>query len=83
MVDVAAKTKRRIEWDPKAEAIVGDEDPNVGPFMKISGYTYISICSASGAQNRDIRIGGITRDARTRIISYAFEKLRRFLIRNI
>jgi len=63
-------------------AIVGDEDPNVGPFMKISGHTYISIHSASGVRNSHIQIGGITRDARTRITSYAFEMLRRYLTRN-
>ena len=63
-------------------AIVGDEDPNVGPFMKVSGHTYIGLSASTVTETRHIQIGGITRDARTRITSYAFEKLRRYLIRN-
>lgn len=81
---VAEKLAEKIRKHSGADigmAIVGDEDPNVGPFKKISGHTYISICSVSAVDNRHIQIGGITHDARTRITSYAFEKLRRYLNR--
>jgi len=81
---IAEKLAQKIREKSGADigmVIVGDEDPNVGPFKKISGHTYIGICSNSKIQNRHIQIGGITRDARTRITSYAFEKLRRYLIR--
>jgi nicotinamide-nucleotide amidase len=80
---VAEKLARKIQKQSGADigmAIVGDEDPDVGPFKKISGNTYISICSDSDIQTANIQIGGITRDARTRITCYAFEKLRRYLI---
>jgi len=83
---VAEKLAEKIREHSGADigmAVVGDEDPNVGPFMKISGHTYISICSVSAVHNRHIQIGGIARDARTRITSYAFEKLRRYLNRNL
>ncbi len=82
---VAEKLAEKIREASGADigmAIVGDEDPEVGPFKKISGHTYIGIHSASAVQTRHIQMGGITHDARTRITSYAFEQLRRFLGRN-
>ena len=82
MAEKLAQEIRKQSGADIGMAIVGDEDPDVGPFKKISGHTYISICSDSKFQSRHIQIGGITRDARTRITSYAFEKLRRYLIRN-
>lgn len=82
---IAEKLAQKIREQSGADigmAIVGDEDPDVGPFMQVSGHTYIGISATSTTETRHIRIGGITRDARTRITSYAFEKLRRYLIRN-
>ena len=82
--NIAEKLAEKIRERSGADigmAIVGDEDPDVGPFQKVSGRTYIGIRSAASVRNRYIRIGGITHDARTRITSYAFEKLRRFMLR--
>ena len=82
---VAEKLAQKIREQSGADigmVIVGDEDPDVGPFMKISGHTYIGLSTSTVTDTRHIQIGGITRDARTRITSYAFEKLRRYLIRN-
>ena len=81
---IAEKLAQKIREQSGADigmVIVGDEDPDVGPFMQVSGHTYIGISSDSKIQNRHIQIDGITRDARTRITSYAFEKLRRYLMR--
>jgi len=61
-----------------AVAIVGDDDPAVGPFQKVTGQTHIGIAARSKPTVcRHIRIGGICPDARTRIASFAFEALRR------
>ena len=61
-------------------AIVGDDDPNVGPFMKVPGNTYIGLSKKGFEQSRHMQLGGITNDARIRITSFAFEVLRRFLL---
>ena len=61
-------------------AIIGDDDPDVGPFKKISGHTYIGLNAKKAAAGRHIQIGGISRDSRTRITSFAFEALRKFLL---
>ncbi len=63
-------------------AIVGDEDPEVGLFQKISGRTFVGMASAADVRSRYIQIGGISSDSRIRITNYAFEKLRRFLLRD-
>jgi nicotinamide-nucleotide amidase len=61
-------------------AIIGDEDPDVGPFKKIPGNTFIGLSKKGHETSRHMKLGGITNDARTRITSFAFEVLRRFLL---
>ena len=60
-------------------AVIGDEDPDVGPFSEKTGNTYIGMYTSGHSVCRHIQIGGIARDTRTRIINYAFEALRTFL----
>ena len=60
--------------------IIGDEDPDVGPFSKKTGNTYIGMHTTGHTGCRHIQIGGIAQDTRTRIINFAFEALRQFLI---
>ena len=61
-------------------AIIGDDDPDVGPFKEVSGHTYISLSSQKAAAGRHIQMGGISGDSRIRITSFAFEALRKFLL---
>jgi nicotinamide-nucleotide amidase len=60
-------------------AVVGDEDPEVGPYSKRTGSTYIGISDGNTNISRRILIGGISADARTRITNSALELLRRYL----
>ena len=61
-------------------AVIGDEDPDVGPFSEKTGNTYIGMYISGHSICRHIQIGGIAHDTRTRIINFAFEALRTFLI---
>jgi len=62
-------------------ALIGDEDPNVGPFKTVAGHTFIGISRKETAPVcRHIQLGGISHDGRTRITSFAFETLRRYLL---
>jgi nicotinamide-nucleotide amidase len=60
-------------------AIVGDDDPNVGPFKKFTGDTYIGLSSENPLASKHLQLGGITNDARVRITSFAFEVLRKYV----
>jgi nicotinamide-nucleotide amidase len=62
-------------------ALIGDEDPDVGPFKKVPGNTFIGLSKKDLEQSRHMQLGGITTDARTRITSFAFEVLRKFLLK--
>jgi len=62
-------------------AIVGDEDPDVGPFEKNTGSTCIAVSSESSTESRRIPTGGISNDARVRITNFAFEVLREYLVK--
>ncbi|MBW1695396.1 MAG: CinA family nicotinamide mononucleotide deamidase-related protein [Deltaproteobacteria bacterium] len=70
---------RKVTGADLGFAIIGDEDPNAGPFRKIPGNTYIGIDLRGSVTNRHLQIGGIVNDARIRITSFAFEALRRRL----
>lgn len=60
-------------------AVIGDEDPEVGPYNKRTGNTYIGLSDGSTNTSQHILIGGISGDARTRITNSALELLRRYL----
>jgi nicotinamide-nucleotide amidase len=59
--------------------VVGDEDPEVGPYSKRTGSTYIGLSDGNTNTSRHIQIGGISADARTRITNSALDLLRRYL----
>jgi len=60
-------------------AVIGDEDPEVGPYSKRTGSTYIGLSDGNTKTSRQILIGGISGDARTRITNSALDLLRRYL----
>ena len=59
--------------------VIGDEDPEVGPYNKRTGSTYIGLSDGNTKTSQHILIGGISGDARTRITNSALELLRRYL----
>jgi nicotinamide-nucleotide amidase len=61
-------------------AIIGDEDPNVGPYSQRTGDTYVGLSGPGGIQNGHLQLAGISADARTRITNYALDLLRRYLL---
>ena len=61
-------------------AIIGDEDPNVGPYSQNTGDTYVGLSGPGGIQNGHLHFAGISADARTRTTNYALDLLRRYLL---
>ena len=61
-------------------AIIGDEDPEVGPYSKRTGNTYIGLSGPGGSQSGRLHFAGISADARTRTTNYALDLLRRHLL---
>jgi nicotinamide-nucleotide amidase len=76
-----ANAVRKQSQTAVGAAIVGDEDPDVGPFEKNTGSTCIAVSSESLTECRRIPTGGISRDARVRITNFAFEVLREYLVK--
>ena len=62
-------------------AIVGDQDPEVGPHSRQTGNTYIGISLPGSTASQHIHFGGISADARTRITNSALEMLRTYLLK--
>jgi len=60
-------------------ALIGDEDPQVGPYSDRTGNTYICLNGAGGAASLHLQLGGISADARTRITNNALETLRKYV----
>ena len=61
-------------------AIIGDEDPNVGPYSQRTGDTYVGLSGPGGIQSGHLHFAGISADARTRTTNYALDLLRRYLL---
>lgn len=59
--------------------VVGDENPDVGPYSKQSVNTYLGISTLAKTVAKHIQLGGISNFARIRISSIVLDKLRRFL----
>ena len=61
-------------------AIIGDQDPDVGPYSKQTGNTYLGLSTSDKTVAKHIQLGGISKFARIRITSIVLDKLRRFLL---
>ncbi len=61
-------------------AIVGDTDPNVGPYSERAGDTYMGLSGLDTVTSQHIRIGGISEVARAWIVNSALDMLRRYLL---
>jgi competence/damage-inducible protein CinA-like protein len=61
-------------------AIVGDEDPNVGPFSNVTGNTYFGMSCQDRSKSKHFQTGGISGEGRTRIINVGLSHLRNWLL---
>jgi nicotinamide-nucleotide amidase len=61
-------------------AIIGDEDPAVGPYSERTGNTYIAVSGSDGTRDGQLPFAGISADARTRTTNFALDLLRRYLL---
>jgi len=79
--EIIAETIRKKTGADIGLALVGDQDPQVGPYSKQTGNTYVGISTAGDTDSQHIQLGGISADARTRITNSALEMLRRYLLK--
>ena len=61
-------------------AVVGDEDPEVGPYSKRTGDTFVGVSLGDKIYSQHIQLGGISKDARTRIFNATMAMLRKCLL---
>lgn len=61
-------------------ALVGDTDPDVGPYSERTGDTYIGLSTAAITSSRHLRVGGVSSVARAWITNSALDMLRRHLM---
>ena len=80
MAEALAAEIRKVSGTDIGMALVGDEDPAVGPYGKHSGDTYIGLSREGLAESRHIQLGGISEEARTRINNGALAILRNWLL---
>jgi nicotinamide-nucleotide amidase len=64
-------------------AIVGDDDPEVGPYSERTGDTYVGVNIGNEMYSRHIHLGGISKDARTRIFNASLAMLRKCLLKTL
>lgn len=76
---LAAEIRERTGADI-GMAIVGDEDPNVGPYGSVSGNTYFGLSRPGHSESSHIQLGGVSGDGRTRIINSGLSILRNWLM---
>ena len=79
--EMLATRIREIAGADIGMAIVGDEDPDVGPYGNLTGNTHIALSRESHCECEAIQLGGISKEARTRIINWAFSILRNWLLK--
>ena len=77
--NLAARIREKGQSDVGL-AVIGDQDPDVGPYSKRTGNTYLGISMSTGAVSKKIQLGGINEYARVRITSIALDMLRRHLL---
>ena len=83
--EIAETIAQRIRENTNADiglALIGDQDPNAGPFSDRLGNTYICLNWSAGVITQHVQLGGISTNARTRITNHALEMLRKN-VRNI
>ncbi|MFQ5857853.1 MAG: competence/damage-inducible protein A, partial [Anaerolineae bacterium] len=61
-------------------AIVGDTDPDIGPYNERTGDTFIGLGTRGSVTSRHIRIGGVSEIARTWVTNGALDMVRRHLL---
>ena len=76
---LAARIREQAQVDVGI-AVVGDTDPDVGPYSERTGDTYIGLSTHDGSTGRHIRIGGVTEVARTWVTNTTLDLLRRHLL---
>ncbi|MBW2515077.1 MAG: hypothetical protein JRE21_10975 [Deltaproteobacteria bacterium] len=62
-------------------AIIGDEDPRVGPFSTTIGNTYFGMSRQDQSKSKHFQTGGISNEGRTRIINMGLSILRNWLLK--
>jgi len=62
-------------------AIVGDEDPGVGPFSNATGNTYFGMNRQNHSKSKHFQTGGISGEGRKRIINVGLSILRNWLLK--
>jgi len=81
-IEVAETLAEKIRKNTGADiglALIGDEDPQVGPYSDRTGNTYICLSGSGGAVSQHLQLGGISADVRTRITNNALETLRKYI----
>lgn len=63
-----------------ALALVGDMDPEVGPYSKRTGDTYIGLGSRDQTTSRHLRVGGVSEVARAWATNGALDMMRKFVL---
>ncbi len=76
VAEALAETIRRNSGADIGAALIGDQDPLVGPYSKQTGNTYICLNWAGGTAHQHLQLGGISDDTRTRITNHALELVR-------
>jgi len=79
--ELLAKQIRAKAGSDIGVAVIGDEDPDVGPYSKQAGNTYVGLCLPDKTASKHILLGGISKYARVRITSIVLDMLRRQILR--
>lgn len=76
---LATQLRQQTEADV-AIAIIGDTDPDVGPYSERTGDTYIGLNAEGSTTSRHLRIGGVSEVARAWISNSTLDMVRRHLL---
>ena len=77
---VLARSYRAHTDADLAVTVLGDMDPEVGPYAERTGDTYIGLSSRDQTTGRHIRVGGTSEVARAWVVNSALDLVRRFLL---
>ena len=79
--EILADKIREIAGADIGMAIIGDEDPNAGPYGSVTGSTYFGLSRQDLSESQHIQLGGISDEGRTRIINSGLSVLRNWLLK--